>query len=179
MHVVIIGYRASGKSTVAPALATYFDRELVDSDALVEMTAGSSIASLFATHGEAHFRDLEQAAIVDSLARPTTSVIATGGGCVETAALRQTLAEASAAGRARVLYLQAPDAVLAARLAHRGGGRPSLTGAAIDQEVAAVLARRRPWYEALADATVDASQPVDSVLAASRSIVENWLKTLG
>ena len=84
-------------------------------------------------------------------------MVATGGGCVEDPAVRCLLTE-----RAFVVSLEAPVEVLAARVAD--GSRPSLTGAPVTEEVAEVLERRRPLYEAIADRRVDATLPLSTQL---------------
>jgi shikimate kinase len=48
--------------------------------------------------------------------------------------------------------------VLQARLRHNAGGRPSLTGGAVADEVPAILAVRDPLYRSVAQAVVDATR---------------------
>ena len=71
----------SGKSTVGKILSRMLCMPLVDTDALVEQTAGKTIPALFAQEGEAAFRDRETAAARQAAALDNT-VIATGGGIV-------------------------------------------------------------------------------------------------
>ena len=81
MNLVLIGMPGSGKSTVGKILSRMFCMPLVDTDALVEQTAGKTIPALFAQEGEAAFRDRETAAARQAAALDNT-VIATGGGIV-------------------------------------------------------------------------------------------------
>ncbi len=80
-NIVLIGMPGSGKSTVAAALGTALNREVCDSDALVEEMAGISIPQIFAQHGEPEFRRLETQALT-ALGKRSGIIIATGGGCV-------------------------------------------------------------------------------------------------
>ena len=67
----------------------------------------------------------------------------------------------------------APVQVLAERLGRNplASQRPSLTGKGLVDEIADVLAERRPFYEAAAHHTVDASRPLQSVC---RHIADLW-----
>ena len=81
MNLVLIGMPGSGKSTVGKILSRMLCMPLMDTDALVEQTAGKTIPALFAQEGEAAFRDRETAAARQAAALDNT-VIATGGGIV-------------------------------------------------------------------------------------------------
>ncbi len=72
----------SGKSTVGPLLARRLGWRFIDLDDVIEAEAGAKIAELFARHGEAAFRDREQAAIA-RLAGGEAVVLALGGGAIE------------------------------------------------------------------------------------------------
>lgn len=81
MNLVLIGMPGSGKSTVGKILSKTLCMPLVDTDALVEQTAGKIIPELFAQEGERAFRDRETAAARQAAALDNT-VIATGGGII-------------------------------------------------------------------------------------------------
>ena len=81
MNLSLIGYRGTGKTTLARLLARQLVWEWVDADVEIELRAGKSIASIFVDDGEPKFRDLEGQVIVE-LAGRDRLVIATGGGVV-------------------------------------------------------------------------------------------------
>lgn len=81
MNLVLIGMPGSGKSTVGKILSRMLCMPLVDTDALVEQTAGKTISELFAQEGESAFRDRETAAARQA-AELDNTVIATGGGII-------------------------------------------------------------------------------------------------
>src|SRR5436305_15153532 len=58
-NIFLIGYRGTGKSTVARLLAERLGWKAVDADAILETRAGRTIQQIFADDGEAYFRDLE------------------------------------------------------------------------------------------------------------------------
>ena len=80
-NVVLIGMPGSGKSSVGRIIAADTGREFIDTDDMIEGSAGVSIARIFETGGEAYFRDMETAAIREA-AKRSGVVIATGGGAV-------------------------------------------------------------------------------------------------
>jgi shikimate kinase len=168
-QIVLVGYRGCGKSTIARALAAEIGLEAVDLDQAVELQSGRSIAEIFASDGEAGFRDIESRILAEVLSQTGYVVIATGGGIVERPENRRLLRLQARS----VVYLAVPSAVLAARLSADAGGRPSLTGAGVAAEVSAVLERRDPWYREVADHVLDASRAPDSVVADLVAIVEN------
>ena len=79
MNLVLIGMPGSGKTTVGKILSKMLCMPLVDTDALVEQTAGKTIPELFAQEGESAFRDRETAAARKAAALDNT-VNATAGG---------------------------------------------------------------------------------------------------
>ena len=81
MHIVLIGYRGTGKSAVGKRLADKLRMPFYDTDELVEREAGMSIRDMVAEKGWAYFRKRESE-IVRKLALLQRGVVATGGGAV-------------------------------------------------------------------------------------------------
>jgi shikimate kinase len=161
--LVLIGYRGTGKTTVAQQLALALDWEWVDADVEVELRAGKSIAAIFADNGEQVFRDLEAQTLADSLRRERV-VLAAGGGIVLREANRRLLAE-----RARVVWLRASVETILARVAadsSTAGRRPNLTTAGGPAEVVQLLAQREPLYRQCAEAVIDTENKSPGEIAA-------------
>src|SRR5688500_763764 len=59
MNLLLIGYRGTGKSTVARLVAERLGWPWLDADVELERRAGKTIAAIFAADGEPAFRDLE------------------------------------------------------------------------------------------------------------------------
>lgn len=167
-HLILIGYRGTGKTTVGRLLADRLGRPFADADDLVEAAAGTSIADIFATAGEPAFRDREAAAIA-TLCAQTSGVIATGGGAILRESNRALL---RASGF--VVWLTATPEAIAARLATdptTGARRPNLTAAGGMDEIRNLLAIRAPLYRETADFTVETGtlspeQIADAILTA-------------
>ena len=81
-RLVLTGFMGSGKSTTGPLLARQLGWKFFDVDEVIEAEAGVKIAEIFASHGEAAFRDLEFATIA-RLAAEEELVLALGGGAIE------------------------------------------------------------------------------------------------
>ena len=79
MNVYLIGYRGTGKTTVALLLADILGWKAVDSDEEIVRRSGTTIAEIFATEGETGFRDRESQAIA-KLCEEDRLVVALGGG---------------------------------------------------------------------------------------------------
>ncbi len=72
----------SGKTTIGKLLAAKLDYGFIDTDDLVEKSAQKTMAEIFATEGEAKFRQLESQ-VLSKVSSYRRSAIATGGGIVQ------------------------------------------------------------------------------------------------
>lgn len=138
-HVVLVGLMGTGKTTVGSMLAERLGRPFVDSDHVIEASTGRTVREIFADEGEAAFRVLEMAALVQALAAPRPAVIAAAGGVVLAEANRRALRDSEAV----VVWLQAQLDRLTER-AVTGEHRPLL-----DDDPAGMLARMASEREAL------------------------------
>jgi shikimate kinase len=81
-RIVLTGFMGSGKSTAGPLIAARLGWDFVDADDVIEAEAGAKIAAIFASEGEAAFRERERAAVA-RLAGGERLVLALGGGAIE------------------------------------------------------------------------------------------------
>lgn len=81
-NIALIGMPGSGKSTVGRALATLTGREVIDIDKRIVRRVGKSIEEIFASDGEAAFRELEREETADA-GQQTGKILITGGGVVK------------------------------------------------------------------------------------------------
>ncbi|HZK13977.1 MAG TPA: shikimate kinase [Desulfobaccales bacterium] len=168
LNLVLIGYRATGKTSVGVRLAEVLQRPFLDLDQVLVREAGRSVADIVAQGGWAEFRRLETE-LVARYRDVRGLVLATGGGVVldpdNVAALREN---------GIIIWLTADPAAIQARLAQDqllDANRPSLTGGDTIREVAAVAEARAPLYQAAAQISIDTThrsvaQVVKLVLAA-------------
>jgi 3-dehydroquinate synthase len=149
-RIFLIGLSGTGKSSVAKLVAGNLGWRALDTDALVETSAGRPVHEIFAQDGEARFRELER----DALQRTSSeenAVIATGGGAVLSPDNRRAMAGGF------VVCLDASAETIAERL--RGDDasvseRPLLAGGDPLSRISELRARRAPYY-ALADARIE------------------------
>jgi shikimate kinase len=163
MIITLIGYRGSGKSSLAGPLADQLGWCAIDADDEIEQRAGKTIAEIFADDGEPKFRELERQ-VMKNLLESDQLIIAAGGGAILN---EKTRSQMKAAGP--VVWLRASVDVLAARI---GGDettaarRPNLTSTGGREEIERVLAEREPLYRECASCTVDTgSWTVDEMIA--------------
>lgn len=145
--VALIGLPASGKSTTARVLADRLGFPARDLDEEIAAEAGEDIPSIFASEGEAGFRDRESRAL-RLAAEGGPCVLATGGGIVvrqENRALLRT--------RFRTVWLRVSPETAAARSS--GGARPLLTGGDPETRIRELSARRAPLYAECSELAVD------------------------
>jgi shikimate kinase len=127
------------------------------------------VAEVFASEGEAGFRQRESVALQE-LAGRNRLVIATGGGAVLRLANRDLLRTAGF-----VAWLTARPETLWARLQADPATlerRPNLTGAGGVDEILTLLAVREPLYRSIADLVVDTDGPSPEQVAAT--IFKSW-----
>ncbi len=162
--IALVGLMGAGKSAVARALGERLGAAVADLDAMAEAEAGCSIAELFAREGEPAFRRLEGRVLREALASGA-GVLACGGGIVLDPANRALLAE-----RCRVVWLEVDAATAAGRVAASPGARPLLASAgddpaAVARRLGELLEQRRPFYERVARARVEAGDRSPDELA--------------
>ena len=162
MILTLIGYRATGKTTLARLLAQRLGWDWIDADVEIERRAGKAIARIFAEDGEPAFRDLEAAAIAD-LCRRTRLVIAAGGGAPMRPETREVM---RAAGK--VVWLTARPETILARMsgdATTASRRPALTDRTGLEEILHLLAKREPIYRQTAHLEVQTEDKAPEPLA--------------
>lgn len=167
---ILIGYRGTGKSTLAADLARKIGCRQIDADDAFEVAYGCSIASFIGERGEPAFRDAETALLRDLLGQ-SGAILATGGGVILRPENRLLLQRA---GRP-VVWLTAPVAEIRRRLAADPttcGRRPALSGGDVLDEVEQALDQRERLYREVADTTFDTTGVERDVLVAS---VCHWL----
>jgi shikimate kinase len=152
MNIVLIGYRGTGKSSVATVLANRLGWERVSTDAEIVARAKQSIPEIVQAFGWEYFRDLESE-ICREVGSKDRLIIDTGGGAI----LRPQNVEALKVN-GRLFWLTAEIPTIETRI---GGDtqRPSLTGSkSFIEEIADVLEERRPKYRAAADHVIPTDQ---------------------
>ena len=119
--IFLTGAPASGKTTLGRRLAERLGVPFVDLDAEIVAAAGCPIPDIFASRGEAAFRDVEAQTLASIVhGRDAASIVALGGG-----ALLRDSNRALCESSGTVFCLETPDAAeLARRIGSEAGSRP-------------------------------------------------------
>jgi XRE family aerobic/anaerobic benzoate catabolism transcriptional regulator len=139
--LALIGLRGAGKSTVGPVLAKRLKTEFVEIDKLVEEAAGMSLAEIFATHGEAYYRELERESIIRLFAGSRGCVVVPGGSVVTDPESWRLIKR-----RCFTIWLHATPEEFMKRMRRQGDLRPMQGRPSAMDELKALLSRREPLY---------------------------------
>ncbi len=164
MNVVLIGYRGTGKSTVAKLLGQKLGRNVVSTDAEVVRKAQLPVPEIVEKFGWDHFRGMETE-VCKTLGGQDNLVIDTGGGAI----LKEENVTALKANSV-IFWLTAEVETIASRI---GGDtqRPSLSGTkTFVEEIEEILKERTPKYQAAANHIIPADhfspeQVMDSIFS--------------
>jgi shikimate kinase len=152
VHIVLIGYRGTGKSAVGKRLADKLRMPFYDTDELVERDAGRSIRDMVEEKGWAYFRKRE-CEIVRKLALLQRGVVATGGGVVLDQGNCDILKK-----HGLLIWLRADVMTMVERMREDATSkerRPSFLHDDAFRETEDVLKQRIPIYRGLADFSLD------------------------
>lgn len=157
---------ASGKTTFGRAAAERLGWRFVDLDDVITERYGTP-AEIFAREGEARFREIESALLVEALQSGEDTVLALGGGTV----LRpENLQQIKA--KARLIWLDTAWDIILSELGN--AERPVLHGRTPEQ-IRALYDERRPLYADAADIifpiqTTDYAQVIADLAATLQSL---------
>lgn len=168
-HVALVGFMASGKTTIGRRLARKLRRPFCDTDALVVQDHGP-ISKIFASEGEAAFRRYEAEAIRTALDREEPTVIALGGGALTVPQNRELLEK-----RAYRIFIKVPAEQILARVRRSREVRPVLGSTPTLETVSALYASRMAEYEK-ADRVIEAARRSDATVVAE---IVGWLHGTG
>ena len=142
-NIILVGFMASGKTSVGRALAERTGWPLVDADDVIVARAGKPIHRIFSEDGEPAFRELERQVIAD-LCAGERQVIASGGGAFVSEQNRDVMLSGG-----MVFYLSASPATILRRVQEEDAGgpiRPLLAVEDPEARIAELLAQRTPAY---------------------------------
>ena len=166
MNIVIIGYRGTGKTSVAKMLAEKLNKNLISTDQRVVEKAKCPITELVEKKGWSYFRQLESK-VIDEIQGCHNCVIDTGGGIILHKANREKLRK-----HGKVILLAASIDEIRKRIV-QGDSPPLTKGKTHLEELREVYEQRRKLYEESADYIIDTSHiPIEEVV---KRIIR-WLK---
>lgn len=159
-NIVLIGGRATGKTTIAQLLAAKTTMPLYDMDHLISYEAhGLSIPDIVKQRGWHVFRDIEMLVAL-KLSNLQGVIIATGGGviCDQDEKNTQSYSDRKVQALKKNGMIIWLTCSLTTQLERMGTdpNRPSLSGnQTAREELESIMAQRSPWYKQAADHSIE------------------------
>jgi shikimate kinase len=166
-RVVLVGFMASGKSTVGALLARRLGWTHLDLDREIEREQRRSVAEVFAAEGERRFRELEVEITRRLLLSPHT-VLSPGGGWITNASVLDLL---PADTLTVWLQVSAERVMRRVREDATAPERPLLAGPDPEARVRRLLAERIPLYQRADLAIPTDARTADDVVDELETIV--------
>jgi XRE family transcriptional regulator, aerobic/anaerobic benzoate catabolism transcriptional regulator len=147
--IALIGLRGAGKSTLGKMLAEQIGWSFVELNKEIERQNGLEVAEIINLYGQEGFRRMEQATLVQLLARKELMVLATGGGIVSEPVTFDLILKSL-----YTIWLKAEPEEHMARVRKQGDLRPMADDRSAMAELRNILVSREPLYTR-ANAMVD------------------------
>lgn len=170
MKIALVGFRATGKSTIGKILSAKLGFRFVDLDTLIQKSIKMSITKFFEIHSESKFRSIESQ-FLQKFSRFNNIVLSCGGGVVLRKKNLQILKK-----NFLVFYLYAKPYVILKRILSdkkSASLRPPLTNKCLKNEILKLYNLRKPLYEKIANFKVNTSN--SSINYVSKLIL-NYIK---
>jgi shikimate kinase len=151
-NIALIGFRATGKSSVGKILARTLGRHFIDMDKLLISEAGRDIAAWVEQDGWDSFRKAESG-LLESVRLKKGLVLATGGGIILDSKNRKVLRDEFIS-----IWLKATPQTILDRMStdpESPGMRPALSTLPIIEEIVRTLAERNRFYSQIADLEIE------------------------
>ncbi|SNZ02030.1 shikimate kinase [Flagellimonas pacifica] len=146
MKVVLVGYMASGKSSVGRLLAKQLGAKFIDLDSYIEEHQKKTIRAIFSENGEIFFRKLEHKMLQKVLNENESVLLSTGGGTPCYSNNMDTILKNSN----HSIYLQLSVSALVERISKEKDQRPlvkDLEDHELPEFIGKHIFERRQYYE--------------------------------
>ena len=153
--IALIGFMATGKTTIGRALAKYLGEEynFIETDQLIIQEVGKPIPRIFAEEGESKFREYE-ISVCETISKLHKVVISCGGGVV----LNRVNIENLKKNCYIILLKTNPEEIFKRALKNGAATRPVINKEDIKREIKEVLNFRKPYYDAAAEIVIDTTE---------------------
>ena len=147
MIIVLIGYMASGKTSLGKKLAEKLNYDFIDLDDFIEEKENSSVSEVFKTKGEIYFRKQESFYLKELLENNSNIILSVGGG---TPCYSNNMELILNADDVTSIYLKASISTLASKLIKKKAKRPLIAHIkneeAMEEFIGKHLFERIPFY---------------------------------
>ncbi len=162
-HLILIGFKHAGKTTLGENLSQRLDRPFVDLDNEIVLNHSKKCANekscreILKKHGEDFFRGLENSALEEVLSRKTPFVVALGGGTPLMEQNQKLLKDL------QIVHVKAPRSIVFERIMING--KPAFFPEEEDafDHFQKLWNKRLPVFEQLAKITVNNESSIDAL----------------
>ena len=152
MHIILIGYRCTGKSSVGRKVAEKLELPFYDTDQMIADRIGKTIKAWVEEKGWASFRQ-EEKAVIKGIIPLEPGLISLGGGAVMDPEIREILRSMGL-----IVWLTAEVGTILTRMKsdpNNIDNRPPLSDKDWETEVKDLMFQRSPVYRQLADFSLE------------------------
>lgn len=171
MKLVLLGYMASGKSTIGKLLSEKLFVPFIDLDEYIEFKENSSITTIFKEKGEIYFRNIEHRYLKELIHTEEHFVLSLGGG---TPCYANNMELILKSDHITAMYLQASIPTIVERLIAGKDKRPlvkELGDEKLTEYVAKHLFERRFFYEQAHHKVVIDHKKIDAIITEIRMLL--------
>lgn len=171
MKIVLLGYMASGKTTVGKVLSKKLFLPFIDLDKYIAKREQASIAEIFNEKGEIYFRKKEHQYLKELLASDSKFVLSLGGG---TPCYAGNMDIITSNNDTISIYLEANIPTIIERLHHGKEKRPlvaRLTNDKLTEYVAKHLFERRNFYQKAKHKVIVTNKSISTVVTEIRILL--------
>ena len=163
MKIILLGYMASGKSTIGRLLAGEKNIPFIDLDAYIEDKEERTISDIFKTEGEIYFRLQENKYLKELLSSKDSFVLSLGGGTPCYGNNMDIITEHS-----KSFYLKASINTIFNRLKNETSQRPLVSTIGIDnleEFIAKHLFERSVYYDQASEIINVNEKSIESIVS--------------
>ena len=170
MKIVLLGYMASGKSTIGREISKKLDMKFIDLDDYISKREKSSISEIFKVKGEIYFRRIESFYLSEILNSKDSFILSLGGGTPCYSNNMELILNSEASS----IYIKASIKTLVARLTSEKNKRPlvaELENDKLTEFVAKHLFERRFFYEQASITVITEDKSIEEITTEIRILL--------
>jgi shikimate kinase len=152
MHIILIGYRCTGKTSVGRKVAEKLELPFYDTDQMITENIGHSIKAWVEKKGWESFRQ-EEKKVIQKLLYLAPGIVSLGGGAVMAPENRETIRQMG-----RIIWLTAEVGTILARMKsdpNNLDSRPPLSDKDWETEINDLMIQRSPVYRELTNFSIE------------------------
>ncbi len=170
MKIVLLGYMASGKSTIGREISKKLDMKFIDLDDYISKREKRSISEIFKVEGEIYFRRIESLYLGEILNSKDSFILSLGGGTPCYSNNMELILNSEASS----IYIKADIKTLASRLTAEKNKRPLVADLEDDkliEFVAKHLFERRFFYEQASITVHTEDKSIEEIITETRILL--------